>query len=322
MSTPPQIQPLQQVTYKKSDFDDESLTLLNQDLTNIRQAVNGFLGVGGVAKFPAGIDLAGSRVQNVGPAQAITDAVSQEYGNTQYGAAALKPLFESLGKQVMQTYRRLSDPNQQEQTSSHLNSLSSTSPTTNSSIVIPGIPTGGFVPVTITGGLHQFMDRSAQPYAAYNDSLPLAVGYPISGSLVRSGGVVSGATVGANILVAGDTIAIINASDSSFNGQFVLASAASPNFTYNQSAPNGSATGATISFGNVYYYLRSTGQSVLNRVGPFGEDTWENRLNGSFDRSTLIATVVVTGMGIDPTASSAGATPPAQTNGVRIFGRL
>jgi hypothetical protein len=306
---------------KKSDLDDDNLTLLNQILANFSKGLNDISGINGPISLANHINLNGNRIQNVGAPVSPTDAIPNSYANDTYGAKALAPAFNALGKQVMQTYRQLSNPNQREMSSSFLNNLHSSSPTTNTSIVIPGTPSGGFTPVTITGGLHQFMDRSQFPYAAYNDSLPLATIYTISGTLTRTSGVVSGATSGPNSLVVGDTVAIVT-TDHSFNGQFVLVSAVSPNFTYNQSAPDGTSAGGTISFGNVYYYLRFAGQSVLHRVGPFGVDSWGNRLPGSYDQSTLIAVVVVNGSGVDVNNSSAGATPPAQTNGVRIFGRL
>jgi hypothetical protein len=314
--------PLSQIVLHKDDLNDESLSLLNQILTNHNQLINYLLGHAGEISLNNHLNLNGKRIKGVGPATDPTDVVSQSFANSNYGAAALQPAFDALGKNVMQTYRQLSNQNQRERFSSFLNNIVNTSPTTNTSIVVFGAPSGGFVPVTITGGLHQFVDGSQEPYAAFNDSLPLATGYNISGSLSRSGGVVSGATTGANALTAGTTVAIVGSADSSFNGQFVLTSASSPNFTYNQNAPNATSAGGTITFGSVYMYLRRTGQSVLFRVGPFGADTWSNRLSGSFDGSTLVAVVTVTGSAGSDAASSAGATPPAQTGNVRIFGRL
>lgn len=314
--------PLSQIVLHKDDLNDESLSLLNQILTNHNQLINYLLGHAGEITLNNHLNLNGKRIKGVGPAAAPTDVVNQDFANSNYGAAALQPALESLGKNVMQTYRRLSDKNQREKFSSFLNNIASTSPTTNTSIVVFGSPSGGFVPVTITGGFHQFMDNSQQPYATFNDSIPLATGYNISGSLTRSGGVVSGATTGANALVVGQTVSIVLTADPSFDGQFVLATAVSPNFTYNQNAPNGTSVGGNITFGSIYYYVRHTGQNVLSRVGPFAQDAWQNRLTASFDQSTIVAVVAVTGSSGDNANSSAGATPPAQTNNVRLFGRL
>src|SRR5208337_1258479 len=138
MSTNPQIAPLQQVILKKSDFEDESLPLINQQFSNIIQQINNLLGVNGTIRLNNHVDLGGNRIQNVGDAVSPTDAVSQLFGNSKYGPAALAPSFEALGKNVMQTYRRLSDPNQREKYSSFLNAISSTPPSSNSSTVAFG----------------------------------------------------------------------------------------------------------------------------------------------------------------------------------------
>lgn len=314
--------PLQQLVLKKEDLEDPSLALLNQILTNHNQFINHLAGHSGPIALNNHLNLAGRRIMNVGTATDPTDVVTQSFADNNYGAPVVQKAMEALGKNVMQSYRQLSNQSQRERFSSFLNNIANTSPTTNSSIVIFGAASGGFVPVTITGGLHQFMDGSQEPYATFNDSLPLAVGYNISGSLSRTGGVVSGATTGPNALVVGQTVAIVLSADGSFNGQFVLATAASPNFTYNQSAPNGTSAGGNITFGSVYFYIRRTGQNVLTRVGPYAADTWSNRLTASFDGGTIVAVATVTGSGGSDAASSAGATPPAQTGNVRLFGRL
>ena len=316
--------PLQQITLTESDLANPSqfVSILNGNLLNLFQLVNSLIGFSGPININNHLNLNGNKITGVGQATSPSDVVTQSFAESNYGAAAIAPQIQALGKQVMQSYRRLNDNKQRENSSSFLNNLQSTSPTTNTSIVIFGAASGGFVPVTITGGLHQFMDRSQQPYAAYNDSLPLPTVYSISGSLIRSGGVVNGATTGSNTLVPHDTVAVINSGDPSFDGQFVLATASSPNFSYNQSAPDATASGGSISFGSVYYYLRYIGQSILTRVGPFAIDSWNNRLPGSYDASTLIAVVVLNGSGGDNVNSAAGGTPPAQANGVRLFGRL
>jgi len=329
-SSPPA--PLQQITLSADDIrDPEQLAaLLNNILQNHTQLINYALGHSGTPVLKSGANFNGQPLKNVGAPQESGDAITQEYANSNYGAAAIAPQIQALGKQVMQSYRRLNDRVQQEKYSSFLNSALIVSPTANTSVISASAPSGGFVPVTISSGYHQFTDGSQVAYAAYNDSLALPTSYAISGSLTRSGNVVSGATTTANSLAAGDTIVISGASDSSFDGQFVLLTSSSPNFTYSQIAPNGTATGATLSLNGIYYYARRTGQSVLFRSGPFSQDTWTNRLtslngvNVSLDGSTIIAVVTINSDGFDSINSAAGGTPPASNigAGVRLFGRL
>jgi len=173
MSTPAQISPLQQVTFKKSDFDDESLSLFNQQMTNIVQQLNNLLGINGPVSFSNHIDMKGNRIVGLGPALTASDAVSQAFGNSQYGAAALKPLFEALGKQVFQSYRRLNDKQQREQSSSFLNQLQSTAPAANTSLITFGSPAGGTIPVTVSAGYFQRTDATQQPYLSRTDTLAL-----------------------------------------------------------------------------------------------------------------------------------------------------
>lgn len=177
MSTPAQIAPLQQVTFKKSDFDDDSLTLFNQQFTNIVNMLNTLYGVQGNIPVNSHLDLKGNRILNVGNAIDPTDAVSQSFGNSQYGAAALKPLFESLGKQVFQSYRRVNDKTQREQSSSFLNALQSTAPAANTSLISFGTPSAGTIPVTVSAGYFSRVDSTLQPYSARTDTLTL----PMSG---------------------------------------------------------------------------------------------------------------------------------------------
>lgn len=318
-TTPPA--PLAQITLRDEDIKDPNLSLLNNVLTNLQQSINYLLGHSGTPTIKSGLDLGGQRIVNVGTPQHPDDAVSHAFAQSRYGPDALRPHFEQLGKAVFQSYRRLSDPQQRERYSSFLNSLASTAPTTNSSVVTFGSPSGGFVPVTISSGLHQFVDGSQSAYHAFNDSLSSPASYTIS-SLNRSGNVVSGSTTVANGLVAGETVTVDGIGSGGFDGQFVLSTSSSPNFTYGQIAPDASASGGTISLNGVYYYSRRTGQSTLFRTGPFAADTWGNRLTASLDGQTLIAVVVISASGGVVVASSGGATPPAQTGGVRIFGRL
>jgi hypothetical protein len=303
---------------------DPGLGLINNQFTNLVQMVNYLLGHAGVPTLKSGANFNGQPLSNVGEPQSDNDVVTQAFAKSNYGAAALAPQFNALGKQVLQSYRRVSDKVQRERYSSFLNEALTIAPTANTSTVSFGSPSGGFVPVTISGGLHQLMDGSQIAYAAYNDSLAQPTSYSISGTLSRSGGVVSGSTTTANSLAPGETVAIAGTGDSSFFGQYVLVTAASPNFTYNQVAPDATTTGGSISLNGVYFYSRRTGQNVLFRTGPFSTDSWTNRVQSGLDGSTVLAVVVVNSSGGDTVNSAGGGTSPPTNNGAapRLFGRL
>ena len=315
--------PLNQIVYKKSDLEDPSLTLFNQDLTNIKKALNSVMGFSGPIRLSNHIDLQGNRITNLGAAESETDAVSQLFGNDNYGPDAIQPQLDALGKKVLQSARRINDTTQREDYSTFLNGLLNTAPTSNTSLVTFGSPAGGSVSLTISAGVHQRVDGSVVPYAAYNDTVTLPTSYAIT-SLTRTGGVVTAVTA-ANPFIAGETVAIFGAGDSSFDGSFYITTIVSgTSFKYNQTAPDASTTGGTVSLGGVYYYYIERGTNVLARSGPFTADTWSNRTNASMDGKTIIAVVVVNASGGDTTNSAAGATPPAANNGagVRLFGRL
>ena len=319
-------QPIPQITFKKSDFDDPSLGLFNLHWQNLVKAINDILGpAGGTTRLGSHLDISGNRVQNVGDPVNPHDAVSKSYADANYGAEALRPQLDVLGKAVLQSVRRLNDPNQQEQSSSFLNSLMSTAPTTNTSNVSFGSPSGGTVAVNVAAGSFQRMDGNVIPFQAFNDTVTLPTSYNIS-TLARSGNVVSVVTAVAHPFHAGDTVNIGSGnalSDSTFVGTFTLLTAPdNTHFTYQQFAPNANATGGVASSGGVYYYHLRKNANTLARVGPFGADTWSNRLAASVDGQTIVAVAVVTSSGGDLTQSGAGGTSPGQTRNVRLFGRL
>lgn len=322
MSSPAQIAPLQQILYKKSDFDDDSLTLLNQDMANIRQAINNFMGFNGPVKFPAHIDMSGNRIMNVGEAVDPTDVVSQIFGNTKYGPQAIAPQLESLGKHVMQTYRRLSDRNQREKYSSFLNQILNTAPTSNTSTVLFGSPGGGTVSATVTAGFHQRVDNTSTPYAARTDTLSLPTSIPIS-SLTRSGNIVTAVTSSPDGLSVSDGFSVKSAGDPTFDGSFSVLTVSPPDtFTYFQGGPNASTSGGSINVGGVYYYVLSHGQNVLGLVTGSGADTWSSRVAASNDGTTIIAVVVLNSGGGDVLNSAAGATAPQSNVAVPVVRRL
>lgn len=304
--------PLQQIVISKSDLDDPSLTLLNNVLTNYQQVLNRLQGFSGPIRFNDDIDMAGGRISNVGGAVNAGDVVSQAFANSKYSADALRPHLEALGKSIMQTYRQLSNPNQREKYSSFLNRVLSTAPTSNTSIVSATPASGGTVNVTISGGNHLRVDGSVVPYAARTDTLSLPTSWAIS-SLVRSGGVVTATTSVTNTLNVGEGFAVVSPTDPTFAGLFSVSTIVTPGsvFTYTQDGPNATSTaGGSISLGSVYYYYIRHGMDTLSLIGGFSSDTWENRIQASYDGSTIVGVVTLNSSGLDTVNSAAGATAP------------
>jgi hypothetical protein len=120
--------PLQVMEFSASDLQDPSLTRLNQFLRRVVQEVNNTQGVGGPVKFLNGINLNGNRIMNVGAAQEATDAITQNVANPLYGSPAQQATMEAVGKNILQSTRRIGDPTQQDPVSSHLKSQGSVPP--------------------------------------------------------------------------------------------------------------------------------------------------------------------------------------------------
>ena len=318
--------PLSQVQFTEDDFQSPSqfVQLLNTILANHAQMLNQLLGYGGPVKFNSHIDLGGNRILNLGVPTSPTDAVSQSFTAANYSAPVLRKQFEAAGNAPLQSYRRVSDRNQREQFSTFLNDITNTAPTSNTSQVTFGAPSGGFVPVTVSSGTFQRVDGTLVNYAAYNDSLAVPASYSLT-SLTRASNVVTGVTTVANTIQVGDTVLIAGATDSTYDGYFTVLTASSPNFTYAQVGAGGSTTGGTVSRFGVYYYTIKARSSVLYRYpGAFPADTWTNRVNASGDGETIVAVATVNATGGDTVNSAAGGTNPT-TNigaGVRLFGRL
>lgn len=244
--------PLPPVTFDKKSFAEPSgIADFNQQWSYIIGAVNGLLGYTGPSKFKNSLDVTGNRVQNVADPIHSGDAVSKSYADANYGSKAIQPNIEILGKQILQSTRRLNDPTQRETYSSFLNALMSTAPSTNSSTVNFGSPSGGTISIAISAGIFSQLDGGSTPYTALNDTVTL----PGVGN-------------------------------------------------------------------NFYYYYLPKNSAVLQRDGPYGRDSWLNRLNSNRDGKMIIAVAGVTTSGSLPNSSAAGATDPLATGGNHIFGRL
>jgi hypothetical protein len=299
----------------------KSPALLNNTLQNLTQMVNYILGHGGGPPYlKAGANFGGQPVKNVGAPIDDGDVVTQAFGESNYGASAIAPQIQSLGKQVMQSYRRLNDRGQREDYSSFLNGVLNTTPTANTATV-SGNTVGGSVDVTVSGGIHQRLDGSTVPFPARTDTFTLPASFSIS-SLTRSGDVVT-ATLGSTFTgINGDQVGVGGPSDASFQGIFIiLTGAGTTTVTYPQIGPNGSTSGGTMTLLNVYYYTITAQQNTLGLVN-VPADTWSNRVAASADGTTIIAVVVVNNGGIDLVNSAAGGTSAQTGAAVTVVRRL
>lgn len=314
--------PLRQVSLTADDLQNPGL--LNETLNNYGQMINYLLGHSGPVRINSSYDFSGNPVRNVGAPTDPADVVSQIYADKYYGAQALVPQFEALGKSVLQTYRQLNNPIQVERYSSFLNGVLNTAPTANTSLITASSPSGGSVSITITSGIHQRVDHSSVPYTAYNDTLLIPASYALT-SLSRINGIVTAVTSSSNPLVVGEGFTVYNSADASFWGSFVVIGVASPTqFTYSQiGQPNASTTGGSISLNNVYYYTISAGQNTLTRVqSGSGVDSWSERTTASYDGNTIVAVAVINFQGLDLYNSAAGATPPVSGANIPVVRRM
>lgn len=313
--------PFQSVQLKLSDLQEPGLPFLNSLLTQIQQQVNELTGASGKTILSSGVDVSGSTISNVGEPVSPADAISKSHAEANYSAAALAPQLESGGKTSLKTFRALNSKSQQEQFSTFLNRVTNTSPTTNTTIVTAGSPSGGAVTITIPAGYHLFVDGSIIPFGTFSATVALPATNPIT-SLARVSGVVT-ANGTFSGLSAGESIYELGASDPSFDGTFVLLTASPTVLTWNQTGfADATATGGSADTGGAFYFYLKYPSQTLAISGPFPSDTQQNRLAANADGQVLIGVAVVNGGGLVVNQSAAGATLPATTAGNRIVSRL
>ncbi len=310
--------PLQLQQFTHEDLQTpEGVNNLSQYLSILTQRVNAIgPSTGSAAEFPHGIDLHGAHATNVGGIgkehTAITFARAQEL----YSAKALSKQLEAGQPHALKSVRRINDPNQKENYSAFLEGTLNTSPTTNTATI-----TGSGSTVTVSAGYHLLVSGNVQSFSARTDTVSLPSSFAIV-SLTRTSGVVTCVTSSASGYTAGSVVNVDSASDSSFDGSFVLVSASGTTLTWKQVAPDSTAIGGTASQSGIYYYRLNRNAKTLSLFGPYSTDSQENRLEVNKDGGVLIAVAVFTGGGFDPTQSSAGSTPPAATDGIRILNRM
>lgn len=314
--------PVQAPIFKKSDFEDEGLTLFNQTMTAFAQAINSALGHAGPVVLRSGLDLNGNAITNTGAPRTPSDVVTLEYAQQNYGAGAIQPQLEATSATPLQTYRQLNSKVQRENYSTFLQGILNTAPTANTSELSSAPPGGGFVSVTVSSGFLQHVDGSQLPYASRTDSFPLATAYTIT-SLTRAAGVVTAVLGSAFTGVVGQQIQITGPIAAEWQGIFIVGSPiVGSTIVYSQPGANDSESGGILTYLDTYYYTLSRGQNVLGLIGPVSADTWSNRVGGSFDGSTIVAVVIITSSGIDPINSAAGASLPVTGASIPVIRRL
>jgi hypothetical protein len=296
----------------------EGVANLNQFLSILTQRVNAIgPSTGSAAEFPGGIDLSGARAVNVGGTGPQHTAISFYEAEQRYSAAAISPQLEAGQPNSPKSLRRVNDGNQQERYSTFLKAVMNTAPTSNTSVVTAS----GFT-ATISAGYHQFLDGSLTSYGMRSDTLTASPAVTIV-SLTRASGVVTAVTSGPSGLAPTDVFLVAGATDPTFDGSFTVATIiSSTSFTYPQAGIDAMTTGGTFTTGRIFYYFLARGSRVLSLSPPVATDTQSNRVAVNQDGTVLIAVVAVTGAGVDLTHSTAGATPPSVTGGIRITNRL
>jgi len=314
-------QPFQQIQLKLEDLAEPGLPTLNSLFQQVFTQMNVQAGALGKTPLPSGADLAGSTLTGLAAPTSPTDAVSLAHAEANYSAAALAPQLETGGGSALKTYRALNSQQQQEQYSSFLNGVLNTAPTANTSIVTATAPAGGSVVVTVSAGAHLRVDGSQVTYSQRSDTLALPTSYAIS-AISRSGNVVTATTSTASSLTAGSGVSISGVGDASFDGSFLLTGVVGTTLTWTQIGADASSSGGTVSVATCYYYYLAANSNTLALSKSFASDTQQNRISVNRDGTVLVAVIVLNSGGLDLSQSSAGATPPVATGGIRLQLRL
>lgn len=308
--------PLQQTQFAPEDFAGDT-SALNQFFSQLVTRVNNLGGAAGPTQLPNGLDLSGSGITNVngvGPQHAALSAAQAE---SQYSPAVMSKKLDAGGSHALRGVRHLNSDSQQEKSSTFLDSIMHTVPTSNSATI-----SGSGGDVSVSAGYHYYPGGRVVGFASRSDSFSLPASVAIS-TIARSNGIVTANTTAAVAFAPGSVQIVQGVQDATFDGEFVIRSSpTSTSFTYAQVAPDVTSTGGTVGGGGVYYYYLENQADTLSVAGPYSADTQENRIAVNKDGSVLIAVAFLSPKGFDPTQSAAGATPPAQTNGNRLINRL
>lgn len=87
---------------KKEDFQtDHGVSMFNIQLSQLATTINAILGDGGRTVFPAGLDVQGQTVSNIGPPASPTDAVNQGHVAANYGSPTQKANLDIGGSHAL-----------------------------------------------------------------------------------------------------------------------------------------------------------------------------------------------------------------------------
>jgi hypothetical protein len=313
------VQPFQQIQLKLDDLTTPGLPVLNSLFQQMFTQVNQLTGTAGPTQLASGVDVAGKTVSNLGEPQTATDAVSKGHAERNYSAAALAPQLESGGPAALKTYRALNSKQQQENYSNFLEGVLNTAPTANTSTITAGAPSGGSVVVTVSAGQHLYVSGNQVSYAQRSDTLALPTSFAIS-SITRMANTVTASAV--TSLTVGTSVVVAGVTDTSYDGNFIITGATGSTLTWTQIGADSSSSGGSVAISTAYYYFLSTNSLTLALSQSYASDTQQNRISANQDGSALIAVAVLNSGGLDTAQSSAGATPPAVTGGIRLQLRL
>lgn len=170
---PPRPIPFRNIT--ANDLDpkkDPTLAFLNDVIRSIINQVNLQSGALGPIPVMGNLDMQGNRIINVGAPQEDTDALSTTAANPMYGVTVQQATMEAVGKNMLQTTRRLNDQSQQHRISSDLNTQGNIPPS-NIIGTLHWVSTTTQVTWTWTGIVIQYADLS---YVGIKDGTLLVTG--------------------------------------------------------------------------------------------------------------------------------------------------
>lgn len=279
----------------------------------LTDTVNTLLGHNGPIQLANHLDLGGNRIMNVGAPTATTDAISSLVAQSRYSPTALKPYFESGGKNAFVGYRQINNQGQREQTSSWLNQLLSTPPNSNSIDPITST-SGGSTTVTIPASIYRFADGTKWFLPSRSDTITNPVSINIT-TFTVSGNVATVNLASAPSPPFTSTTVVFISGTGEIDGTYQIASIISPTSFTVVVTGGVSGTGGTVtSGGTAYYYISKKFRRVLLATLPSSSDTPFNRLSVSTDSLQLVAVVGVNADGSVREGTAGGGTPTSTAN--------
>ncbi len=290
---------------------------LNQWLSTVTDSLNSIAGYNGPAYVNDHLSIEGNRLMNVGTPVSSTDAISSGHAESKYSASSLQPQLEIGGSAPLNSYRVLNSRAQQEQYSSHLNSLMSA--VGNANTIVPTVSTsGGSSTITIPASIFQYSDGSKKYFPGRSDTVSNPASFTISTWSVTAG-VATVNTTATNTVALNGSVTITGSGG--IDGTWpVVGVASGTQFTISVPFGNNTGLGGTVATGSVFYYTAIRNNPILqiNSV-PSTSDTPYNRLPISNDQKQLVCIVTLNSSGSVSGGSAGGGTPTNAANGGSFF---